>query len=306
MFQQIFDAINLGIIILDRELKIHGWNRWMEIHSGFSFDNVKGSSIFDIFPHLNNPKFTRSCKSVFTFGNFCFFSQKLHHYLFPFKTKNYSDTRFEYMQQSCAMGPLRNENNDIKHLFIYVQDMTEVAVYEQKLLEMNMRDGLTGIFNRRFLETRLNEEFNRHKRYGGIFSIIMFDIDFFKRVNDTYGHQCGDFILKSISSRASSLIRNVDFLSRYGGEEFCCLLPETGIPAALTVAERFRSAIEKQENNFDGNVIKVTISLGVAEFSKDLESATMLIKKADEALYRAKKEGRNKVVVMDLVEESKH
>ena len=127
------------------------------------------------------------------------------------------------------MGPLRDEKNNITHLFIYVQDMTEVAMYENKLVEMNQRDGLTGIYNRRFLESKLEEEFNRHKRYGGVYSIIIFDIDHFKDVNDSFGHQCGDFIIKSMTARVSSLIRNVDYLARYGGEEFCCVLPETGI-----------------------------------------------------------------------------
>lgn len=299
ILEQIFNAINLGIIIIDRDLKLLEWNRWMEVNSGRTADSVKNLSILEVFPHLNNPKFIRSCKSVFTFGNFCFFSQKLHRYLFPFKTKSYSDTRFEHMQQSCAMGPLRDENNNITHLFIYVQDMTEVAVYENKLVEMNLRDGLTGIYNRRFLETKLEDEFNRHKRYGGVYSIIMFDIDNFKKVNDTFGHQCGDFVIKSISSRIASLIRNVDYFARYGGEEFCCVLPETGIQSAASIAERFREAILQQENSFDDNVIKVTISLGVAEFRAELESSSRLLKMSDEALYRAKKEGRNRVAVAE-------
>ena len=299
MLKQIFDAIDIGIVILDRDLKVQGWNRWMEMHSGIPADQIKNTAIFDTFSCLNNPKFTRSCKSVFLFGNFCFFSQKLHQYLFPFKKSSYTETGFEYMQQSCAMGPLRDENNEVRHLFIYIQNVTEVASYEKKLVDMNMKDGLTGIFNRRFLETKLAEEFNRHKRYGGGYSIIMFDIDHFKKVNDTYGHQCGDFILRSISLRISSLVRNVDFLARYGGEEFCCVLPETRIPAAIKVAERFRDAVERQENNFDGNLIQVTISLGVAEFKTTMESPGILMKKVDKALYRAKREGRNRVVVMD-------
>jgi len=299
ILQQIFNAINFGIIILDRDLKIQEWNRWMDVHSGRPADSVKNVSIFEAFPHLNNPKFIRSCKSVFTFGNFCFFSQKLHHYLFPFKTKSYSDTRFEYMQQSCAMGPLRNEKNNITHLFIYVQDMTEVAVYENKLVEMNLRDGLTGIYNRRFLESKLEEEFNRHKRYGGVYSIIIFDIDHFKDVNESFGHQCGDFIIKSMTARVSSLIRNVDYVARYGGEEFCCVLPETGIQAAARIAERFRIAVSQLENNFDDNVIKITISLGAAEFRENILSSSQLMKKADKALYRAKKEGRNRVATAD-------
>ncbi len=298
MIHQIFDAINIGIVILDRNLKICQWNRWMEVHSGIVADKIIGTHIFETFPNLDNRKFMRGCKSVFTFGNFCFFSQKLHHYLFPFRSTSYFKADFEYMQQSCAMGPLRDENNIIQNLFIYVQDVTEVAVYERKLVEMNMRDGLTGIYNRRFMEVKLREEFNRYKRYPGDFSLIMFDIDFFKKVNDNYGHQCGDFILKSISSRISSLIRNVDYLARYGGEEFCCLLPEAGLDDAYQVAERFRTAVMELENKFNSLIVKVTISLGITELNVNIASPDELLKKADEALYTAKREGRNRIAAI--------
>ncbi len=127
----------------------------------------------------------------------------------------------------------------------------------------------------------------------------MFDIDYFKKVNDKYGHQCGDFILKSISSRISSIIRNVDFLSRYGGEEFCCMLPETGIDDSLKAAERFRKAVMEQENNYEGTIIKVTISLGVTELREGIDSPKMLLQKADDALYKAKKEGRNRAIAIN-------
>jgi diguanylate cyclase (GGDEF)-like protein/PAS domain S-box-containing protein len=299
ILNQIFDALNIGIVILDRDLKVHKWNRWMEIHSDISADEIIGKSILNVFPDLNNKRFIRSYKSVFAFGNLSFFSQKLHHYLFPFKSTSYSGAEFDYMQQSCAMGPLRDENKEIKYLYIYVQDVTEVAVYEQKLLEMNMKDGMTGVYNRRFLETKIVEEFERHKRYKADFSLIMFDIDHFKKVNDVYGHQCGDFILKSVSSRIASIIRNVDFLIRYGGEEFCCLLPHTPMKFAAKVAERFRKVVMEQEHNFDGQDIKVTISLGVAELRESITSVEEMLKKADEALYKAKGEGRNRVVAMN-------
>lgn len=298
ILNQIFDSINLGIIVLGRGLNVQKWNRWMEIHSGISADQIIGHPLFDHFPDLNNPKFLRSCKSVFTFGNFCFFSQKLHGHLFPFSSGSFVSSEFEFMQQSCAMGPLRSENNMIDSLFIYVQDVTEVAVYEGMLKELNIKDSLTGIYNRRYLEAKLNDEFLRNKRYNGSLSIIMFDIDHFKLVNDEHGHQCGDFILKSLSSRISSLIRNVDCLARYGGEEFCSILPETGLSNALIVAERFRTAIMEQENLYNGMVIKVTISLGVAEIREGIHSAEHLLSKADEAMYHAKKSGRNKVAGM--------
>ena len=298
ILNQIFDSINIGLVILDRDLNVQKWNRWMEVHSGIAADKIVGSQVLETFPKLNNPNFKRSCKSVFSFGNFCFFSQKLHHYLFPFKSISYFDSAFEFMQQSCAMGPLRDENNVIQNLFIYVHDVTEVAVYEQKLLEMNMKDGLTGVFNRRFMEAKLEEECKRSMRYGCHFSVIMFDIDYFKKVNDEYGHQCGDLILKLISSRIAGIIRDVDYLARYGGEEFCCLLPETDINAALQVAERFRVSVMELESDFEGATVKVTISLGVAALNEKVCSPELLLKKADEALYRAKREGRNRVVVM--------
>ena len=296
IFSQIFDVINIGLVILDRDMKVYKWNRWMEVNSGIPADAITGRSIFDFFPDLKSDKFTRSCKTVFAFGNFCFFSQKLHKFMFPFKLSGYFDTKFDCMQQTCTMGPLRDENNAIRYLFIYVQDVTEVAVYEQKLMDMNMMDSLTGVFNRRFLESKLEEEFKRHKRYKRPLSIIMFDIDFFKKVNDEHGHQCGDYILKSVSKLTSGLIRNIDSLFRYGGEEFCCLLPETRIEGALIIAERFRVAIMEQENIFEGKSIHINISLGVAEMTEEVETHEMLLKKADDALYRAKREGRNRVV----------
>jgi diguanylate cyclase (GGDEF)-like protein/PAS domain S-box-containing protein len=298
IFSQIFDIINIGLVILDKDMKVFKWNRWMEVNSGISDDEINGKPIFDFFPDLKTEKFTRSCKSVFTFGNFSFFSQKLHGYMFPFKLSGFLDSKFEYMQQTCAMGPLRDDNNEIKYLFIYVQDVTEVATYEQKLVEMNMMDSLTGVFNRRYLDKKLNEEFKRHKRYDRPLSIIMFDIDYFKKVNDIHGHQCGDFILKSVSSRVLSLIRNLDCMFRYGGEEFCCMLPETSIASAMMVAERFRIAVAELENNYDGKTVKVHISLGVAEITEEIDSTELLIKKADDALYRAKNEGRNRAASM--------
>jgi len=299
ILNQIFDAINIGIVVLDREMKVKKWNRWMEIHSAINADKIVDSLIYDFFPDLETPKFIRQCKSVFSFGNFCFFSQKLHNYLFPFKSSGYLNSDFEYMQQNCAMGPLLNDANEIEYMFMYVQDVTEVVIYEHKLVKMNVTDSLTGIYNRRYLESKLKEEFGRHKSYSRSFSLIMFDIDHFKHVNDEYGHQCGDFILKSVCSRVTSIIRNVDIFARYGGEEFCCMIPETALEGAVQVAERFRKAIEEQENKYDDLNIKVTISLGVSEIREEIISAEMLLKKADDALYRAKHEGRNRVEHMD-------
>ena len=191
-FSQIFETINFGLIILNTELKVTHWNHWMARHSGIDAKQITGASLFDFFPEINTPRFLRNSNSVLSFGNFSFFSQKLHHFLFPFKPiGSFQSSMFEHMQQNCTMGPIRNDDNQITGIFLIVQDVTELASYEQKLIEMNIKDGLTGIYNRRFFQTRLNEEFQRHKRYGTKLSLIMFDIDFFKKVNDCHGHQCG-------------------------------------------------------------------------------------------------------------------
>ncbi|GBC64016.1 sensor domain-containing diguanylate cyclase [Desulfonema ishimotonii] len=296
-FSQIFEMLDIGIVILDRDLNVIRWNRWMEVQSQISRDRITGSPLFEFFPHLDTPRFMRNFKSVSTFGNFAFFSQKLHRYLFPFKPLSGLGTSFDHMQQSCTMGPLRDENNAIQYVYIMVQDVTEVAGYEQKLLEMNMRDGLTGVYNRRYMEFRLNQEFERYRRYGRPFSLIIQDIDFFKKVNDKHGHQAGDHILKSFTALLASGIRKVDVVARYGGEEFCCMLPETDLNNARKVAEVLRRKVEQKIFRFRSTDINITISQGVAELTTDIDAPERLIQEADAALYEAKENGRNRVMV---------
>lgn len=262
VFYQIIDMVDIGLVILDRDLKIRQWNRWMQLHGAIPPDQIIGRCVHDVFPNLKRPRFLNNCKAVFAFGNFCFFSQKLHRYLFPFKPISSFDSDFQYMQQSCTMGPLRNDKGEIEYLFIAVHDVTETVAFERKLMELNMIDALTGIQNRRSLECHLKEEVDRHKRYIHPLSVILFDLDHFKTINDTYGHQCGDFILQSVAKLIGASIRSEDILARYGGEEFCCVLPETPIEAARMIAERFRSKVAGQIFEFGSERISVTISLG--------------------------------------------
>jgi diguanylate cyclase len=292
---QIFDTVNIGLVVLDRDIRITYWNRWMAMHSGIPSNQIVDQPLFDFFPHLNTNSFNKNCKAVLSFGSFAFFSQKLHQFLFPFKPDSSFGYRFELMQQSCTMGPIRSDSNVITGLFMIIQDVTELATYEQKLVEMNTRDVLTGVYNRRFLEGRLKEECDRHQRYSREMSLFMLDIDFFKKVNDTHGHQGGDQILRCVAEKVSSLIRKTDFIARYGGEEFCCLLPETAVSAAEAVAENIRMQIEEMESYFEGKSIRVTVSLGISGFISG-DTPETLMKRADEALYKAKQSGRNRFV----------
>jgi diguanylate cyclase (GGDEF)-like protein len=298
IFRQLFDLLDAGIVILDGDLKVYKWNKWMELHSNIPADQIVGHSIFDFFPNLDSHSFSRSLKYVLNFGNYYFFSQKLHHYLFPFKPVSYLSADIDYMQQSCNMGQLVDEESSTRYVYITVHDVTEITVYEKTLIEMNTRDSLTGIYNRKFLESQLRNELKRFKRAQRPFGLIMFDIDFFKKINDTYGHQCGDYVLKSLASAVSSTIRSTDILARYGGEEFFCLLPETDIDNTTHVAEILRIAVENKTFTFQNTPIQLTISLGVTAMHPEIEAPDVLIKKADDALYEAKRTGRNKVIAM--------
>jgi len=296
-FQSVFDMLNMGIVILDAEYRIRYWNDWMAMNTRKPAEKMLDRNIFDAYPHLNQPVILRSFKSVFTFGNFYFFSQKLHGYLFPIKVFSSFQTAFEHMQQSCTVCPLREgDGSQVTHICITVQDVTDVAAYEKILLEMNHRDSLTGTYNRRFFTSRLKEEFERHKRYKRPMSMLMIDIDHFKSVNDNYGHPCGDYILKSVCGSVQSALRKVDFLARYGGEEFCCILPETAFGNSMILAERIRAIVESTVYDYEGQAVRVTISIGVPGTPGPDDSPDTFLKNADDALYKAKGAGRNVVV----------
>ena len=171
-----------------------------------------------------------------------------------------------------------------------------------KLSELAIRDELTGLYNRREMNRLLVEEFERHQRHNHPLSLIMADIDHFKIVNDTYGHPVGDQVLKWLAQIIRQNVRALDRPTRYGGEEFAIILPETFTPEASKVAERLRQAIAVQSYWLKGDAIEhlqsisITISLGVAEIPGDAEDVASLIKAADQALYFAKQNGRNRTI----------
>lgn len=295
MYEKVVNVLNVGLVILDDEMRVRKWNRWMEKHSKIKSSEIEGKSLYLFFPTLDNEHFNRSIKSVLTFNNMVFYSQKLHRYCFPMSPVASFRKQFEFMQQNCTIGPVNSPDNE-KWVFISVQDATDIVSYESKLREMNTRDPLTNAYNRRFLDSVLERELKRHIRYNHPLSVIMIDIDHFKQVNDQHGHQCGDFILQSVAGDLQHELRDVDFLARYGGEEFCCILPETGPDGGMLVAERLRHAIEKSCYKYQDLELKITASLGVSFSSAEQQNVSEIIELADKALYQAKDQGRNRVV----------
>ncbi len=170
--------------------------------------------------------------------------------------------------------------------------LAHIKILSEKLSKIAYTDSLTHIYNRLHFAHFLDAEIDKVKRYGGIFSIIFFDLDHFKEVNDNYGHLAGDMVLEEITKIVSSANRSADIFARYGGEEFIILTPETDLSGALIQAERLRNDIEKHEFKTIGHV---TSSFGVTEFKVETDTVESLLDRVDKALYQAKEYGRNRV-----------
>lgn len=183
----------------------------------------------------------------------------------------------------------------------------ELQQLNQRLLSISRTDGLTGLVNRRHLEERLQEQYEHAKRLGEAFTVVMVDLDKFKSVNDTYGHQAGDAVLKQLANLLTEQAREIDHVGRYGGEEFMLILPGTVLDAGVTFAERVRHALEAHTFTFEGGAITRTGSFGVSAWPHPrIEGCDALVKAADDALYVAKETGRNKVVRFDGPEFNAH
>ncbi len=168
--------------------------------------------------------------------------------------------------------------------------------YHEEIYRMTIVDGLTGVHNKRFFLEFLDREMARCQRYGRPLSLVMFDIDHFKNINDQHGHLTGDYVLKELARRMFNRIRREELLARYGGEEFAAVLPETGRAGALEFGEQLRQIVAREPFEFEGDKLPITISVGVATVEGKPIDLQTFIKEADENLYRAKRNGRNQVV----------
>jgi len=277
-YKQMVSSVSNPIVFLDEHLKIRSYNdAFLLLYKTFE-KNIIGTPIKTVFGKNNYQKLKNCINSCF-----------MGHHIFMNDWFEFNDGIRRYMQ--IDFHPLMVEEDQVSGIIISQNDVSERKIIEEKLEELNRTDNLTGVYNRKKFKERLDLETERFRRYQITLSIIMFDIDHFKEINDRHGHDVGDQVLVELSRLTRNNIRDMDLLCRWGGEEFILLLPHTNLKSATLMAEKLRRMVESHEFP---KVSRMTCSYGVTDFRKNDEEKT-LFKRVDEALYEAKKAGRNQV-----------
>ena len=294
----ILQTIDVGLVVIDRQYQVQLWNGFMENHSGQLASHIRGQNLLTQFPDLPVNWLQRKVEEVFALHSPVFSSWEQRPRLFDFSSTRPFTGNSALMYQNITLMPLVSRHGHCNHICIIIYDVTDAATGKQGLQEANQQlkalsvtDRLTGLYNRGHWEDSLKVAYARHQRHGNHTSLVMFDIDHFKIVNDRYGHQTGDAILVALSQRVRQNLRAADVLARWGGEEFVVMLPHCGARDAEKLAEKLRALIANQPFPPVGSV---TSSFGVATFQPQ-DTLDDWLKRADDALYEAKAAGRNRV-----------
>lgn len=301
----LLDSLDVGLMVLDSDFRIALWNNFMVNHSGLSSSQVHGQSLFSLFPELDSSWFKRKLNSVLTLHNPAFMTWEERPWLFRFSSYRPITGSARWMYQNVTLIPLTSPDGEIRQIGLIIYDVTDEAVSRQALEKANQElgklsrtDHLTGLNNRGYWEQCLQQEFERFIRTQQPTSLILLDIDHFKQVNDTQGHQAGDAVIRQLSDIIRQMIRTTDIAGRYGGEEFGILLLNTPAANAEILAERLRYTVETQPIPYEGEKLMVTISLGIAAADNNFADYQSWLEKADQSLYQAKERGRNQFVTL--------
>ncbi|WP_166264432.1 GGDEF domain-containing protein [Marinobacter caseinilyticus] len=297
------ESVEVGLVVLDLDYRVQVWNGFMENHSGISASRIRDKVLFDAVPDLPKHWLSRKIESVALLNTRTFTSWEQRPYLFRFRNTRPITGTEEFMFQNLTISPLSGSDGDVQKICLMIYDVTDVATgrialqkANEQLERLSMTDRLTGMLNRGTWENLIDAEFERYRRYGQDTSIVMFDIDHFKKVNDTYGHLAGDEVIKHTAKVTLGSLRQSDQAGRYGGEEFGIILPETDTDGAKTICERIRANIETSIVKTSVADIQYTVSIGISTLTDGPENYMQWLQQADEALYSAKEGGRNRVV----------
>lgn len=297
-----FQTVDVGLVVLSADYRIQVWNGFMENHSGLTPRQVRDRYLFDLFSEIDEDWLRRKCDPVILLKNRAFTIWEQRPYIFKFRNYRPITGSAEYMYQNSTIFPLTDTMGRVTHLCLIIYDVTDVAVSRIELESMNGQlrtlsktDFLTSLNNRGFWEEALINEYKRIKRSGHHSTLLMCDIDHFKRVNDTFGHAAGDAVIQQVAVAVKKNLRSTDVAGRYGGEEFAVLLLDTTVEQAMFFAERLRKNVEAMAVEYNQQVLRVTVSIGVAEYHEDMVEYRDWLEAADKALYQSKAAGRNRI-----------
>lgn len=297
-----FQTVDVGLVVLTADYKIQVWNGFMENHSGLTPRQVRDRYLFDLFSEIDEEWLRRKCDPVILLKNRAFTIWEQRPYIFKFRNYRPITGVADYMYQNSTIFPITDVRGTVTHLCMIIYDVTDVAISRLELESMNGQlrqlsktDFLTELNNRGTWEQSLQHEFKRAKRSGHSSCLLMCDIDHFKRINDTYGHAAGDVVIKQVAHAVKKNLRETDIAGRYGGEEFAVLLVDTTADQAQYFAERLRKTVENMQMEFNQQLLKATISIGIAQFNPEMAEYRQWIELADKGLYTSKADGRNRI-----------
>lgn len=300
--QGVTQSLDVGLVVLDLDYKVVLWNDFMDNHYCGDSPEVIGTEIFKLFPDMPADWFKQKFQGVLQFKGRGFSTWEQRPYLFKMRHYRPFTSAAEYMYQNITMMPLTDLAGKNSHIGVLIYDVTDVALQKMQLEKtrdemstLAKTDCLTGLYNRGYWEYCLKREFKRYNRTCQTPSMIVLDIDHFKKVNDTYGHPAGDEVIRTLGKLLQSSLRTTDIIGRLGGEEFgIILIDTTGEPAEM-LANRIRERIAETVIEHDGHQIQITSSFGVCELTEDFADEQAWFATTDLGLYDSKHAGRNSV-----------
>lgn len=281
-FHKVFDLIPIPLFAKDVQGKYLTCNKAYEDISGKSRQEMIGKTVYDLWPKSQAELFFLKDKELFDTPG-----QQIYEADISASFGKKCIVQFHKVTFS-------NKAGETIGLLGAIFNLTEKKELEEKLKKLSEIDDLTGLLNRRTGMERMNQVLHQGQRHGHDFVIAVMDIDHFKSINDTYGHETGDKVLKEVNQITSEALRDYDILLRYGGEEFVLCFPETNVEEARIIVERIRTLFEKRSHSLpDGGNLIVTVSVGIAAYPNDGKTIDQLINAGDKAMYQAKSAGRN-------------
>ena len=306
---QVMDNIDAGVVILDKEYTVWAWNTFMQAYSGISSELIMGKNLFDAIEGLPEAWLKNKIVSTFKLRMRSFSCWEDRPRIFNFSNFSPVTGGSTLMFQNMTLTPLKGLDGELSYICLTITDVSDIAKNKTHLRESNEQlthlskmDQLTQLYNRGHWEVCLAQEFERCRQTGIPSTLVMFDIDHFKQVNDSFGHVAGDGVIRNVSSLLRRTKRQSDLAGRYGGEEFGVILPGTSADHGLYFTERLRRRVEETSVSVGVRNINVTISLGVCEWTPEITHYEEWLEYADNALYQSKQDGRNQTTVYDTEE----